>query len=156
MKDYFKWHHNASKGDLVLLASFGDQVSDWWADMQPKWRYKNPDPTSSKNDYSYILTGGKKGVYLLILCLAWWDCAYGREMEREKTRRHEAAKAVGKAETTLDFGDLYDHDVKWFNIVNDLIFVMELAHGWPVPGEDTPHTTAVAPTPIPAAAAQFL
>lgn len=145
LKDYFKWHHNPSKGSSAVLPGFGDEVSVWWMSVQPKWRYKDEDPHKSRNDYSYMLAGGKKGVFLLILCLAWWDNAHGRDMEREKVRRREAAKAAGKDDTTLDFGDLPEHDAKWFNIVNDLIVVLELAQGWPVPGEDIPGAVEAAP-----------
>lgn len=154
MGDYFKWHHTPSKGDSVALPEFGDETSDWWASIQPKWRYKNENPTDSKNDYSYILAGGKKGVYLLILCLAWWDQAHGREMEKEKVRRREAARAAGKDDTSLDFGDLHEHEYKWFNIVNDLIFILELAQGWPVPGEGVPHPAVTGPVRTKRAAEQ--
>ena len=140
--DYFKWHHNPSKGDSVALPAIGDETSAWWSSFQPEWRYKNESSDGPK-DYSYILAGGKKGVYLLILCLAWWDRAHGRHMEQEKARRRETARAAGMDETTLNFDDLHAHEYKWFNIVNDLIFVMELAQGWPLPGEGTPAGAAV-------------
>ena len=58
-------------------------------------------------------------------------------MEREKVKHCEAARAAGKDNTTLDFSDLPEHELKWFNIVNDLIIVLELAQGWPIPGEGT-------------------
>ena len=145
LKDYFKWHHNPTKGDSVLLPEFGDEVSVWWTSLQPKWRYKGERHPESLNDYSYVLAGGKKGVFLLILCLAWWDRAYGRDMEREKVKRREAARAAGKDDATLDFSDLSEHESKWFNIVNDLIIVLELAQGWPIPGEGTPGEVGAVP-----------
>ena len=126
-KDYFKWHHNPTKGDSVTVPEFGNEVSVWWGSIQPKWRYKSEHSSSNRNDYSYILAGGKKGVFLLILCLAWWDRAHGRNMEAEKDRRREGARATGKDDTTLDFSDILEHEWKWFNIVNDLITVLELA-----------------------------
>ena len=132
--DYFKWRHNPSKGDSIASSEFGDEVWDWWLSIQPTWRYKDDHPPDDRN-YSYILAGGKKGVFLLILCLAWWDCVHGRNMAREKAERREAARAAGKDETTLDFSDIPNHESKWFNLVNDLTFVLELATGWPVPGE---------------------
>ena len=73
LTDYFKWHHNPTKGNSLVSPEFGHEVSAWWTTIQPKWRYKDEDPANGRNDYSYILSGGKKGVYLLILCLAWWD-----------------------------------------------------------------------------------
>ena len=143
LKDYFKWYHNPSKGDSIVLPQFGDEVDDWWAGLQPKWRYKDELPAKSGNDYSYILAGGKKGVFLLILCLAWWDRAHGRALEKEKLRRREVA---GKDGTALDLGDLSEHEHKWFNIVNGLIIVLELAQGWPVPGGNNPDTVGATPT----------
>jgi len=145
LKDYFKWHHNPSKGDSVALPEFGDEVSCWWSSLQPKWRYKEESPPYGRKDYSYILAGGKKGVYLLILCLAWWDRAHGRNLEEERAKRREAARRAGTDEAATDFGDLHDHEYKWFNIVNDLIFVLELAQGWPIPGEGTIGAIGVAP-----------
>ena len=146
MKDYFKWRHNPSKGNSIVLPEFGDEVSAWWTSLQPEWRYKNELPTSNGNNYSYMLAGGKKGIFLLVLCLAWWDRVHGQEMEKEKARRREAARAAGNDDTTLDFSDLLDHEYRWFNIVNDLIFVLELAQGGPVPGESTPGAMEATPT----------
>lgn len=65
-------------------------------------------------------------------------------MEAEKVRRRNAARVAGKEDTTLTFDDLREHDCKWFNILNDLIFVMEHAQSWPVPGDGT-HAAAVTP-----------
>ena len=44
---------------------------------------------------------------------------------------------------TLDFGDLPDHDISWFNIVNDLIFVLEHAKDLPVPIREAEETAVV-------------
>ena len=147
LKDYFKWHHTPSKGDSVSLPGFGNEVGAWWSSIQPSWRRDGKCPPNDQNDYSYILAGGKKGVFLLILCLAWWDRAHGRTMEKEKEVRREAARAAGKDETTLNFDNLPGHDPGWSNVVNDLTFVLELAQGWPVPGKSTstPDTATVTP-----------
>jgi len=143
---YFKWYHNPSKGDSVVLPEFGDETSLWWSSFQPKWRYHNEYPPDRQKDYSYILAGGKKGVFLLILCLAWWDRAHGRNLEEEKARRREAARAAGMDKTAaINLSDLREHEPRWFNLVNDLIFVMELAQGWPVPGGDISGVEGVAP-----------
>ena len=144
MKAYFKWHHNPAKGNSVSSPEFGDEVSFWWGSIQPKWRYKEECFPDVPKDYSYILSGGKKGVFLLILCLAWWDNAHGRDVEKEKAKRRKAARAAGRDEGVIDFDDLRDHECKWFNIVNDLISVMELAQAWPVPGENTSGAVGVA------------
>jgi hypothetical protein len=131
-----------------LRTTVGEETSVWWTSIQPPWRYK--DGSSPDSDYSFILAGGKKGVFLLILCLAWWDRAYGRGLEREKVARREAARAAGEDDATLNFDDLREHDAAWFNILNDLIFVLESAQGWPAPGEGVPPTAAVAPVIAPA------
>lgn len=145
LKDYFKWHHNPSKGDSVVLPDFSEEMSIWWSSIQPEWHYKNEYPPDNTKDYSYILAGGKKGIYLFILCLAWWDRAHDQKMEEEKSRRREAARASGMDVTTLNFDDLHEHEHRWFNIINDLIYVMDLAQGWPVPGEGTADAVVVAP-----------
>ena len=140
--DYFKWYHAPSRDYSIELPSFSDEVLAWWGGIQPEWRYKNEYLPDNRNDYSFILAGGKKGVFLIILCLAWWDRAYGQGIERERVRRQEAARAAGKDDLNLE--DLLDHDDSWFNTVNDLIFVMERAQSWPVPGDGTQAVT-VAP-----------
>lgn len=140
LADYFRWRHSPSKGNDIVLPEFGDEVSAWWMSIQPEWRYKED---SDQRDHSYILAGGNKGVFLLIMCLAWWDQAHGRDLEKEKAGRREAAKAAGMDEAAIDFSDLQEHEHKWFNIVNDLIFVMELAQGWQIPGESTPGAVEV-------------
>lgn len=134
LKDYFKWHHNPAKGDSIVLPGFAQEVSLWWTSIQPEWRYKDGCSTDNRKDYSFILAGGKKGVFLLILCLAWWNRAYGRGLEKMKAERRAVAWAAGKDDATLDFDDLPDQDRSWFNILNDLITVLELAQAWPVPG----------------------
>ena len=70
---------------------------------------------------------------------------YGRNIEKERAKWCEAAKAAGKDEDTMDFSDLHKHKYQWFNIVNDLISIMELAQGWPVPGESNPSTIKTPP-----------
>lgn len=127
------------------MPEFGDEMMGWWLGLQPKWRYKEEQFPDVQRDYSYILSGGKKGAFLLVLCLAWWDRAHGRNLANEKAKRLEAAKAAGMNEAATDFSDLYDHEYKWFNILNDLISVMELAQGCPVPGESVLGAEGVTP-----------
>ena len=64
------------------------------------------------------------------VCLAWWDRAYGRHLEEQKTHRAEA-EATGAAGS---FADLPDHDAEWLKIVNDVAFVMQKAQGSQVLG----------------------
>ncbi|KAF9777754.1 hypothetical protein BJ322DRAFT_1114803 [Thelephora terrestris] len=141
IKEYFKWRHHPSKGDSIVLPEFGEEVSLWWMSMQPSWRYKDETSPDNHNDYSYMLAGGKKGVFLLILCLAWWDRAWGKKLEKTKAER----QAVSKDANTSDYGTLPHHDTAWFNILNDLIFVLELAQGWPVPIKGVSGTAGVVP-----------
>lgn len=139
--EYFKWHHNPSKGDTITLPDFREEVELWWSSIQPKWRYKDEASPNNSKDYSFILAGGKKGVFLLILCLAWWDRAYSRDLEKLKNERRAAARATANNDTPLDLSDLPDHKHSWFNIVNDLLFVLELAQRSPVPTKDILTTT---------------
>ena len=110
--------------------------------MQPKWRYKEDQFPDTRKDYSFILAGGKKGVFLLILCLAWWDRAYGRSVEKEKAKRLEVGRASGTDEATTNSND---HEPGWFSIVNDLISVMDAAQSWPAPGEGAPGVVGTTP-----------
>lgn len=142
LREYFKWHHNPSKGDSIILPEFRKEVELWWSSIQPKWRYKEEVYPYDEKDYSFILAGGKKGAFLLILCLAWWDRAHSRNLERLKDERRAAAQAA-EDDTPLDFSDLPDHDCSWFNILNDLILVLELAQRSPVPTKAIPATSGV-------------
>ena len=101
--EYFKFRHNSTKGDWVVLPEFSEEVTAWWSSIQPRWRFKNGPSPISNSDYSYILAGGKKGVYLLVLCLAWWDRAHSRNLDRVKNERRTAA---AKDNTPVDFSDL--------------------------------------------------
>lgn len=148
LKDYFKWHHNPSKAYSIALPKFSEEVVAWWVSIQPDWRYTEAEfSPGNPQDYSYILAGGKKGLFLLILCLAWWDRAYGRDIERVKTSCRQVVGS-GTDRDTLNFDDLRDHEPKWFNLVSDLIRVMEHAQACPLPNESSPG--AIGAVPIPA------
>ena len=71
----------------------------------------------------------------MILCLAWWDRAYGRYLEEQREARQAEAKAVG---TVTNFDGLSDHDADWLNIVNDVAFVMQKARDCRVPTRGMP------------------
>ena len=68
----------------------------------------------------------------MILCLAWWDRAYGRHLEEGKARRARA-KATG---VTTGSEDLPAHDAQWLDIVNDVAFVMLKARDCSLPGRE--------------------
>ena len=105
-------------------------MTKWWETIQPDWRRSASDLPQSTDQWSYILSGGSKGAFILVLCLAWWDRAYGRHLEEQKTRRAEA-EATGAAGS---FADLPDHNAEWLRIVNDVAFVMQKAQDSQVPG----------------------
>ena len=133
VKDYFRYAHQPSRGDSLTIPSFGAEVAKWWERIQPEWRRTTTDLPQSPDQWSFILSGGSKGAFILILCLAWWSRAHGRYLEERKTRQAnvEAAGATGN----LD--DLPDHDGEWLKIVNDVAFVMRKAQESQVPGRGT-------------------
>lgn len=108
---------------------------EWWKAIQPEWRRADQDPPQSPTTWSYILSGGSKGVFLIILCLAWWDRAYTRHLEEEKNARQAEAKAAG---VTANFDDLPDHDAEWLEIVDDVAFVMGEARHCDIPTRGVP------------------
>jgi hypothetical protein len=120
IKEYFQYAHQPTRGDGLALPDFGVEVTDWWKKIQPEWRRANQDPPQTSGQWSYILTGGSKGAFLLILCLAWWDRAHERRLKSRK----EAL--------------LPDHDADWLKIVDDVAFVMQMAQGSEVPTRGMP------------------
>lgn len=135
IKEYFQYAHQPTRGDCLTLPGFGVEVINWWKKIQPEWRGTNPDPPQTSGQWSYILSGGSKGAFLLILCLAWWHRAYERHLESQKERRRTEAKATG---VTARFDDLPDHDAEWLEIVKDVAFVMRRAQGSEVPTKGLP------------------
>ena len=142
--EYFKHRHNPSRGNSVALPEFGEEVALWWSGMQPEGRYKDEASLEDK-DFCFVLAGGKKGLFLFILCLAWWDKAYAWHVEGMKVERREAAQASGEENTNLDIGNLPDHDYSWFNILNDLIYVLERAQGSPISAQEISKIKEAAP-----------
>ena len=127
-----------------MLPEFGEEVALWWSSMQPKGRYRD-EGSLKDEDFSFVLAGGKKGLFLFILCLAWWDKAYARNAERARAEYREAVETSGDGDTNLGITDLPDHDYSWFNILNDLIYVLERAQGSPIPDREAPGTELVTP-----------
>ena len=135
IKEYFQYAHQPTRGDSLTLPDFGIEVTNWWKRIQPEWRQTEQDPPRTPDRWSYILSGGSKGAFLLILCLAWWRRAYEQYLESQKETRRVEAKATG-AVARLD--DLPDHDAEWLEIVNDLVFVMGRAQIGEVPTKGMP------------------
>ena len=133
IKEYFQYAHQPSRGDTLTVPNFGTEVTKWWERIQPEWRRSTHDLPQSVDQWSYILSGGSKGAFILILCLAWWDRAHGRYLEEQKTRQTE----VEAAGASGGFDDLLDHNAEWLKIVNDLAFVMQKARDSQVPGRAT-------------------
>ena len=69
------------------------------------------------------------------MCLAWWDRAHARHLEKERVARRINADAAG---ISPNFDDLLDHNPEWLNIVNDVAFVMKQAQGCSVPTRGAP------------------
>lgn len=130
ISEYFQHAHKPSRGDTLTIPDFGIEVTKWWQRIQPEWRRAQEDPPQGSTTWSYILSGGPKGTFLVILCLAWWDRAYGRYLDKEKGARQVMAEAAGVA---ADFDDLPDHDPEWLKIVDDVAFVMKKAQACDTP-----------------------
>ncbi|KAF9777388.1 hypothetical protein BJ322DRAFT_1025784 [Thelephora terrestris] len=111
IKEYFQYAHDPSRGDRLTVPDFGEEVAGWWKEIQPEWRSAAQSPSQSRTTWSYILSGGSKGVFLVVMCLAWWDRAHARYLET--------------MEETSD--GLPEHDADWLRIVEDFTFVMEKA-----------------------------
>ena len=135
IKEYFQYAHQPSRGDTLVVPEFGAKVAKWWERIQPEWRRSEQDLPQNLNQWAYILSGGSKGAFLVILCLAWWDRAHERHVEKEKEARRVEAEAAG---VTANFSDLPDHDAKWLKVVNDVAFVMQRARDCAIPARGVP------------------
>jgi hypothetical protein len=124
VKDYFRYAHQPSQGDTLTVPDFGIEVVKWWENIQPEWRQTGEDAPQGASAWSYILSGGSKGAFLILICLAWWGRAHARYLEVEKETRRVDAEATG---LMANFDDLPDHDTEWLKIVGDVTFVMEKA-----------------------------
>ena len=128
--EYFQYAHQPSCGDTLTVPDIGVEVTTWWGNIQPEWCRSGQDEPQSPDRWSYILSGGSKGAFLLILCLAWWDRAYERHVEERKEARRVEADAAGVA---ANFDDLPDHDAEWLSIVKEVTFVIQKARDSAIP-----------------------
>ena len=103
----------------------------WWRTIQPEWRRSGQNPPQGPTEWSYILSGGSKGLFLVIMCLAWWDRAHARYLEEEKDARKIEARAGG---VPPNFDNLPDHDPEWSRIVDDVAFALGKAQACSIPG----------------------
>ena len=137
IKEYFRYAHRPTRGDDLTVPGFGAEVAKWWRAIQPEWRHSGGDPPQdSSTQWSYILSGGSKGVFLILMCLAWWDRAHARYLEEEKSTRRAESEGAG---IPPNFDDLPDHDTEWSNIVNDFAFVLGKARDCVILSQEEPN-----------------
>ena len=125
ISDYFRYAHDPLRGDDLTVPGFGEEVVAWWQAIQPDWRRAGKEPPHGPTTWSYILSGGSKGTFLIVMCLVWWHQAHLRYLESARGPRHTHAEA--------SYFDLPDHDTKWSELVKDLTFVMEKAQSCDIP-----------------------
>lgn len=104
-------------------------VVNWWGNIQPDWRRSGQDSPQDPSAWSYILSGGSKGLFLVLMCLSWWHRAHTRFLEEENARRIEAT--VAGAAPNLN--DLPAYDPEWLRIVQDIAFVIGKAQDCDIP-----------------------
>jgi hypothetical protein len=85
---WFKWGRRlAGKGIPVinLVEEYQEKWIEWWSAAQPQWRNTEDWPFNREDvtgkDWGRLLDGGKDGMYLVIVSLAWWICAEESEDE---------------------------------------------------------------------------
>ena len=129
ISEYFQYAHKPSRGDTVTVPGFGVDVVNWWSNIQPEWRRFGQDSPQDPSAWSYILSGGSKGLFLVLMCLSWWHRAHARFLQEESAHRIEST--VAGATPNLD--DLLTHDPEWLRIVRDLAFVIDKARDCDIP-----------------------
>ena len=135
IKEYFQYAHQPSRGNTLMVPGFGVEVANWWKAIQPEWRHSEEEPPLGPTTWSFILSGGSKGTFLIVMCLAWWDHAHARYREEENARRIKA-EAAGVIANFDDFPP--NHDTEWLKIVEDVAFVMEMARNCDIPTRGQP------------------
>jgi hypothetical protein len=70
-----KYAWDFSRDDNVDAEKFGKAVIQWWITIQPTTRKIWPltyTPLPEGFSFDYFNRGRPNGVFLMILCLAWW------------------------------------------------------------------------------------
>jgi hypothetical protein len=101
------WFPDLSKPSLMKTYSNNWWV--WWMVCQPSWRIPNSDGkgfrhSSGSGDWSTLLVGGKNGMLLHVMALAWWgNAALGtaQEMKKWTVAVKEVAWAFKKMHASL-------------------------------------------------------
>jgi hypothetical protein len=125
IKDYIRYDHKPPRGNNLTLPDFGEEVITWWEAIQPDWRRAGEEPPRGPTTWSYILSGGSKGTFLIVMCLAWWHRAHLRYLK--------SARGPRRTHVKTPYFDLPDHDTKWSELVKDLTFIMENAQNCDIP-----------------------
>jgi len=57
----------------------------WWTALQPKWRdvgsWPFPQDPSTDDPWDELLIGGKDGLFVVVMALAWWCIKHAAEDE---------------------------------------------------------------------------
>lgn len=74
--------HFTTKGlpTIDSIEDFEAKWIEWWAAAQPRWRNTKSWPfqmgDASGKDWGRLPEGGKDGIYLIVMSLAWWIYAW--------------------------------------------------------------------------------
>ena len=80
---------------ISSIEEFEAKWVEWWTAGQPQWRDIQNWPfakrDATRNDWGHLLEGGKDGMFLVVVSLAWWVCA---QDSPEKSKLDEAIEDV--------------------------------------------------------------
>lgn len=57
---------------ITDVAAYGTVWKAWWVELQPAWRGKTWPLPRKSGDWTDLRRGGKNGLFIAILALAWW------------------------------------------------------------------------------------
>ena len=119
---WFKWGRRLTgKGTPVInsIEEYREKWIEWWSAAQPQWRDTEDWPFDKEDvtgkDWGHLVDGGKDGMYLVIVSLAWWICAQDSE---DESALDEAIK-----------------DITW--VINNLISWLEASINFSAPPRST-------------------
>jgi hypothetical protein len=77
-----KWM-TAGRGDRTGIVvpgiaspdEFGDELSEWWAALQPDWRPAYTQLDTEDRDWGALAYAGPNGILLFVRAMSWWVCA---------------------------------------------------------------------------------
>ena len=103
----------------------------WWRTIQLEWCHSGQNPPQGPTEWSYILSGGSKGLFLVIMYLAWWDHTHAQYLDEEKDACKIKARAGG---VPPNFDNLPDHNPEWSRIVDNVAFTLGKAQACSILG----------------------